>query len=101
MGEQATLADIAVATVLVDLYKTVLDARFRHKFANVTRWFETFVNQPLVAEVLGPVALCDSTPGAPLPADILGDDEHASLAAEAAKVAPPHSVPHALLTALC
>merc|ERR1711878_253802 len=58
VGERLTLADIAVATTMLSLYKQVLDPAFRKPFVNVTRWFTTVVNQPNVKAVLGQVNLC-------------------------------------------
>merc|ERR1719510_3808 len=58
VGERLTLADIAVATTMLSLYKQVLDPAFRKPFVNVTRWFTTVVNQPHAKAVLGEVTLC-------------------------------------------
>jgi elongation factor 1-gamma len=58
VGERVTLADIAVACTLVNLYKQVLDPSFRKPFLNVTRWFTTVINQPNAKEVIGSVTLC-------------------------------------------
>merc|ERR1712119_179450 len=57
VGERVTLADIAVACTLLNLYKQVLDPAFRKPFMNVTRWFTTVVNQPHAKDVLGAVPL--------------------------------------------
>merc|ERR1712088_737992 len=58
VGERVTLADIAVACTLLNLYKQVLDPNFRKPFMNVTRWFTTVINQPNAKEVIGAVTLC-------------------------------------------
>merc|ERR1719153_238603 len=58
VGECVTLADIAVACTLLNLYKQVMDPNFRKPFMNVTRWFTTVINQPNANGVLGAVALC-------------------------------------------
>merc|ERR1712045_95934 len=58
VGERLSLADIAVATTMLSLYKQVLDPAFRKPFVNVTRWFTTVVNQPKASAVLGQVTLC-------------------------------------------
>merc|ERR1739848_73486 len=42
----------------LSLYKQVLDPAFRKPFGNVTRWFNTVVNQPNAKAVLGQVELC-------------------------------------------
>merc|ERR1711860_265964 len=53
-----SLADVAVACVMLTLYKQVLDPNFRKPFGNVTRWFNTVVNQPNFKAVSGVVELC-------------------------------------------
>merc|ERR1712121_114879 len=58
VGERVTLADIAVACTLLNLYKQVLDPSFRKPFMNVTRWFTTVINQPNAKDVIGSFALC-------------------------------------------
>merc|ERR1712156_1154317 len=58
VGERISLADIAVACVMISLYKQVLDPSFRKPFGNVTRWFNTVVNQPNFKAVSGSVELC-------------------------------------------
>jgi len=58
VGERVTLADIAVACTLLNLYKHVLDSAFRKPFLNVTRWFTTVINQPNAKAVLGDFTLC-------------------------------------------
>merc|ERR1712061_171866 len=58
VGERISLADIALACVMLSLYKQVLDPSFRKPFANVTRWFNTIVNQPNFKAVSGAVELC-------------------------------------------
>merc|ERR1712123_91276 len=58
VGERLTLADIAVACTLINLYKQVLDPAFRKPFLNVTRWFTTVINQPNAKAVIGSFTLC-------------------------------------------
>merc|ERR1712179_240234 len=58
VGESVTLADIAVACTLLNLYKQVIDPNFRKPFMNDTRWFTTVINQPNAKGVFGAVALC-------------------------------------------
>lgn len=59
VGNYVTLADIAVATALLQLYQLVLDPTFRKEFINTNRWFVTIVNQPEVKAVLGEVKLSE------------------------------------------
>merc|ERR1712121_534165 len=58
VGERLSLADIAVACTMLSLYTQVLDPEFRKPFVNVTRWFNTVVNQPNAKAVVGQVNLC-------------------------------------------
>merc|ERR1719394_1571325 len=58
VGERLSLADIAVACTMISLYTQVLDVEFRKPFVNVTRWFNTVVNQPNAKAVIGQVNLC-------------------------------------------
>merc|ERR1712121_574122 len=58
VGERLSLADIAVACTMLSLYTQVLDPEFRKPFVNVTRWFNTIVNQPNAKAVVGQVNLC-------------------------------------------
>jgi elongation factor 1-gamma len=66
VGERITLADIVVASNLLNPYKYVLDPEYRKSFANVNRWFVTLINQPQFKAVLGDVVLCNkpAVPGA-------------------------------------
>lgn len=59
VSERLSLADIAVACTLLNLFKNVLDPNTRKPFGNVTRWFTTVVNQPNVKAVIGAVALAE------------------------------------------
>ena len=59
VGERITLADIVVATSLLQLYQYVLEPSVRQPYTNVNRWFVTLVNQPQFKKVLGDVKLCD------------------------------------------
>jgi elongation factor 1-gamma len=61
VGERLTLADIVVGTSLLQAYQTVLEPSIRNKYPNVTRWFQTFVNQPQVKSVIGEVKLNEKT----------------------------------------
>merc|ERR1719391_255364 len=58
VGERISLADIAVACTLLNLYKHVLDPSFRKPFLNVTRWFTTVINEPNAKAVIGSFTLC-------------------------------------------
>jgi len=57
VGERITLADIAVSSFLVVLFKQVLDPKFRKPFTNVLRWFSTLIHQPNFKQVLGEVEM--------------------------------------------
>lgn len=61
VGKYITLADIAIATVLILPLKLVLDNGIRKKFPNVMRWFDTCVHQKEFSDVVGEVTLCKKT----------------------------------------
>jgi len=65
VGNQVTLADIVVATSLLQLYQLVLDPTNRKDFINTNRWFVTVVNQPEFVAVLGAVKLSEKAAVAP------------------------------------
>jgi elongation factor 1-gamma len=52
VGESITLADIATFSSLIDLWKNLMDAETRKPFVNVSRWFDTILNQPNVQAVI-------------------------------------------------
>jgi elongation factor 1-gamma len=59
VGERISLADITVASYLVELYRLVLDPEFRKPYQNTNRWFITLVNQQQFLDVVGNVTLCE------------------------------------------
>eukprot|EP00003_Mantamonas_plastica_P016662 TRINITY_DN277_c1_g1_i2.p1 TRINITY_DN277_c1_g1~~TRINITY_DN277_c1_g1_i2.p1 ORF type:complete len:400 (+),score=114.47 TRINITY_DN277_c1_g1_i2:147-1346(+) len=59
VGNAITAADIAVVCTLKGAFTTVFEPKYRKQFKNVTRWFETCVNQKEFAAVLGEVTLCE------------------------------------------
>jgi elongation factor 1-gamma len=59
VGEKISLADVSVACNLLLAFQHVLEPSVRKPFMNVTRWFETLINQPEFKAVLGQVTLCD------------------------------------------
>jgi elongation factor 1-gamma len=75
VGERITLADIIVASNLLNPYKYILDPDYRKSFANVNRWFVTLINQPQFKAVLGDVVLC-SKPAEPGSIPSSGDSKN-------------------------
>jgi len=67
VGNQVTLADIVVATALVDCYRLVFAPGYLRSFTNVTRWFTTCINQPQFKQVLGEVTFTTREQQAPKP----------------------------------
>jgi elongation factor 1-gamma len=67
VGQRVTIADIAVAVSLLELYTTVLDPGFRKTFSHTNRWFNTLVHQPNFAAVLGEVKLAEKMAAAAAP----------------------------------
>lgn len=61
VGERVSLADIAVFTAVLPLYKMILEPNCRKAYGNVNRWFETLLNQAPVQSVVGKVKLCEKT----------------------------------------
>lgn len=59
VGERVSIADIAVACTLMQLYQHVMDPNFRKPYGNVNRWFTTVLNQPQVKKVVGTFKMCD------------------------------------------
>jgi len=58
VGERITLADIVVATNLLQLYEHFLDEKNRKPYPNLNRWFTTCVNQTQFKAVLGNIQMC-------------------------------------------
>jgi elongation factor 1-gamma len=58
VGEQITMADIAIVSALVYPFKLVTDKNYLKNYNNVTRWFTTCVNQPEFIAVIGTVVMC-------------------------------------------
>jgi elongation factor 1-gamma len=58
VGEQITLADIAIVSALLYPFKLVTDKNYLKNYNNVTRWFTTCVNQAEFAAVVGTVVMC-------------------------------------------
>ncbi|KAJ3196185.1 Elongation factor 1-gamma [Irineochytrium annulatum] len=88
VGENVTLADIAVSTALLNFYRLVFDASFRAPYKNVTRWFTTCINQPFFHDVIGPVALCEKAQVAEAPKAREGSASKKEAKKEVKKEAP-------------
>jgi elongation factor 1-gamma len=52
VGETVTLADISLFASLFDTYKNLMDGESRKLFVNVSRWFDTILNQTKVKETI-------------------------------------------------
>ena len=65
VGDQVTLADIAVVSALVYPMKLVCDKAYLKPFGNVVRWFTTCVNQTEFKAVIGQVTMCKQEVTAP------------------------------------
>jgi len=75
VGTHVTIADIAVASVLVEPYREIFDANFRKPFEAVNRWFNTIVNQNEVSRVVGKVEFAKQEKRAPKPAKPEGEQK--------------------------
>jgi len=58
VGNFITLADIALAMVLLRGFTNVFDSKFRKPYGNVVRWFTTCVHQSQWTQVIGAVEMC-------------------------------------------
>lgn len=65
VGDEITLADIVVVSTLLYPFKLVCDKEYLKHFDNVTRWFQTCVEQPEFQAVLGKVTMCKKEPKVP------------------------------------
>ncbi|CAK4070449.1 unnamed protein product [Aphanomyces euteiches] len=59
VGEQITLADIAIFSSLIYPFKFALDKDFRKPYSSLVRWFTTVAAQPEFIAVVGDAPLCD------------------------------------------
>jgi len=75
VGTHVTIADIAVASALVEPYRELFDANFRKPFEAVNRWFNTIVNQNEVSRVIGKVEFAKQEKRAPKPAKPEGEQK--------------------------
>jgi elongation factor 1-gamma len=67
VGHQITIADIAVASALVEPYTDLFEPSIRKGFENVTRWFTTVINQKSFQTIVGKVDLAKQEKRAPKP----------------------------------
>jgi len=68
VGNHVTIADIAIATALVEPYRELFDQNYRKPFGEVTRWFTTVINQREFQAVVGKVEFAKQEKRAPKPA---------------------------------
>jgi len=64
VGGRVTLADIAWGIFLKSYFENFLHLELRQPYPNVVAWFQRFIDQPIVKEVLGGVNWC-SAPAQP------------------------------------
>lgn len=57
VGNKITLADIVTTCSLVNIYTQVMGDQFASNYINLNRWFQTCVNQPNFAKVIGKVEI--------------------------------------------
>lgn len=60
VGERLTLADLFTAGVLYRGFQHFFDKKWREEHPNVTRWYETIVNQPIYSSVTEKLAFIDT-----------------------------------------
>ncbi|KAK3854966.1 hypothetical protein Pcinc_038600 [Petrolisthes cinctipes] len=57
VGERVSLADITMFATLIPAFQSGFDASEREKLACLTRWFNTILHQPQVAQVVGTISM--------------------------------------------
>jgi len=57
VGDEATLADVAVAVALIESFQTVLDGGFRKAMKNVEAWATATLELPSIVKVFGKVQM--------------------------------------------
>ncbi|KAF8510640.1 elongation factor 1-gamma [Hysterangium stoloniferum] len=55
VGERITVADVHVASVMINTYKFTFGVEERAKFPHLTRHFETIINQPKLKPIFGEI----------------------------------------------
>lgn len=58
VGNNLTIADIAVASALVNPMRFLWEEKFRKNIPSVTKWFENIIQHPAFTQVYGKVRLC-------------------------------------------
>ena len=58
IGERVSVADLYVFSVLMPMYQHVLDAKSRSNYENLSRWFNTILNQPPTLRVVESFEMC-------------------------------------------
>jgi len=75
VGTHVTIADIAIASALIEPYREIFDINFRKPFEAVNRWFNTIIEQKEVSGVVGKVEFAKQEKRAPKPAKPEGGDK--------------------------
>jgi Glutathione S-transferase, C-terminal domain len=65
VGDELTLADISVASVLIYPFKLVCDKAYLAPYPNVLKWFQNCVAQDPFQAIIGQVTLCQKETLAP------------------------------------
>jgi elongation factor 1-gamma len=74
VGQQITLADLAVIGVLIALYQQVQSADQRAKYVNLNKWFDALIAQPQFVAALGDLKLKKAVVAAAAAASPAGDE---------------------------
>uniref|UniRef100_A0A7S1TG37 Elongation factor 1-gamma n=1 Tax=Compsopogon caeruleus TaxID=31354 RepID=A0A7S1TG37_9RHOD len=64
-SERITLADIVMVSALFPFFTTILTPDVRSKYRNVSRWYNTCINQREFVDILGEPKYCESAPVIP------------------------------------
>lgn len=89
VGERVTLADIFTAGIISRGFQYVFDKKWRQENPNVTRWYETVINQPIYKAVVEKFDFIDEAiknqPPAGAKKDVSKKEKEAAPKKEAAK----------------
>ncbi|KAF8588077.1 elongation factor 1-gamma [Ramaria rubella] len=92
VGERITLADVHVASILINGFKTTFDAAQRAKFPHLTRHFETIINQPRLKPIFGEIEFVEKALQYVAPAKAKKEEKPKEAAAPKPKVEKPKEV---------
>jgi elongation factor 1-gamma len=76
VGSSISIADIHLASSLIEPFRILFDEKERSAWPNLVRWFTTVTAQAPFAELYGTIRLCQKRFDMPPPAPAAGHEEH-------------------------